>query len=290
MGANVLKLLPFDVMAFGRFDRDQLRLLSTTKVRPTNDSIEALIATEWTRRMREAQATGAVMFNGELLRYVSHRVIAGGAADDQDVFELAAGHTCYRDFVGTNLYNHHRLDEFGWERFSNPIGTTATLVSSDGLICYGRRSQRVAYHASHVHTLGGALEASDRTADGSVDPFGSVLRELKEEVNIEPRDLDEFVCVGLIRDKEIHQPELLFEGRLHLTAAELVERWRSADEAGEHVEIVTVRAAPEALVPFMLSCGPIAPVAIGAMFLYGWGRWGRSWFDDAARQWAAAST
>ncbi len=279
--------LPFEVLAFGRFMNAQLKVARCEEKRPTNEAIESLIESQWQRRLRDAQAAGTVLFDGRLLRYVSHRVVPGGAAGESDLFELTVGPTCYRDFVGTNLYNNHRVGEFGWERFANPIGTTATLISSDGFICYGRRSQRVAFHASHIHTLGGALEESDRADDGSVDPFGSVLRELKEEVNVDPADLDDFACVGLIRDKEIRQPELLFEGKTKLTAAEVKARWRTADGADDHDEIVTIPAEPARLVPFMKSCGPIAPVAIGSLFLYGWGRWGRAWFDEAARQFAA---
>jgi hypothetical protein len=251
--------LPFIIDACGRFDADHVRISFDPAPRPSTPDLEELIAQEWDRQLALAKGTDRMLFNGEQLRYVAHNVEKGGQGD---IFHLTVGPTCYRDFVGTNLYNRHRLNEFGWSRFANPIGTTATLISRDGLICYGRRSRRVSYHAEHVHTFGGALEASDRRTDGSIDAFASVARELTEELGLRPNETRGLVCVGLIRDKEIHQPEMLFEARLDVTADELRGRWETAEAKKEHDEIVTLNDRPEAIMPFIQNCGPIAPVAI----------------------------
>ncbi|MBN2562253.1 MAG: hypothetical protein JXQ75_15115 [Phycisphaerae bacterium] len=209
--------------------------------------------------------------------------------DGREWLHLTVGPTCYRDFVGTNLYNSHRLGEFDWHFFSNPIGTTATLVTADGLICCGRRSSRVAFHAGYVHTFGGGLEEQDRAADGSIDPFVSLCRELTEELAIQRAELADLCCVGLIRDTEIHQPELLFEARLAMTADVLRSRWESAECRDEHDEIVTLPDQPGAIVPFICNCGPIAPVAIGALFLHGRRSSGETWFRSAAEDFRGAA-
>lgn len=273
--------LPFVIDACGRFGPDRVRVGFESAPRSTTPELDALIAAEWDRQIALAKGTERVLFNGDMLRYVGHRIESGPSGE---VFHLTVGPTCYRDFVGTNLYNRHRLAEFGWQRFSNPVGTTATLISREGLICYGRRSKRVSYHAEHVHTFGGALEASDRTADGSIDVFASVARELTEELGLRPEETHDLVCVGLLRDKEIHQPEMLFEARLEMTAEELRERWRSAESKDEHDEIVTLADEPEAIVPFIQGCGPIAPVAVGALFIHGLLSWGPGWFEGATKK------
>jgi hypothetical protein len=276
MGGQAKSWLPFVVQAAGCFGPGRVLVKYVSAPRPTTTILEGLIAKEWKRRTAEAGAKGRVLFNGELLRYVGHEVRGG------ETFELTVGPTCYRDFVGTNLYNHQRVAEFGWQCFANPVGTTATLVSKDGLICYGRRSEQVAYHQGHVHTFGGALEEEDRRADGEVDAFVSLRRELKEELNLEGAEVEDLCCVGLIRDTEILQPELLFEGRLRLTAEELQGRWRRAEARAEHEGLVTLSDQAEAIVPFIRGCGPIAPVAVGALFLHGRRRWGEEWFRRAA--------
>jgi len=273
--------LPFVVDVFGVFAPGRVRVAYDGRPRPTTPALEALIADAWERQRAVAAREGKLLFNGALLRYVDHatrRAADGGGA----TFWLTVGPTCYRDFVGTNLYNHHRLAELGWERFANPVGTTATLTTADGRICYGRRSQRVSYHAGHVHTFGGALEVSDRQSDGTIDPFASVCRELAEELAVEAAELTDLRCVGLIRDKEIHQPEMLFEARVGLSYGELAARWRAAETADEHEGLVQLADRPEAVVPFLVGCGPIAPVAVGALYLQGLAAWGEAWWREAA--------
>ena len=273
--------LPFIIDAWGRFPSAGVRVDFEPAARPSTPQLDALIAEEWDRQVALAKGTDRMLFNGALLRYVRHAIETGPAGDR---FCLTVGPTCYRDFVGTNLYTRHRIDEFGWHCFANPIGTTATLLTRDGRICYGRRSMRVVYHAGHVHTFGGSLEAGDRKADGMIVAFASVARELTEELGLSPEETSGLVCVGLIRDKEIHQPELLFEAKLELTADELRSRWQSAEAQDEHEEIVTLDDAPDEIVPFIRRCRLIAPVAIGALFIHGLQSWRREWFDKAAEQ------
>ncbi len=269
----------FDVMAFGRFPQGRLRVRLDPAPRPTNATIEDLIEAEWTRRTAQAQRSGGLLFNGGLFRYVDHAVNG-----DSDAMTLVVGPSCYRDFVGTNLYNHHRVAELGWERFGNPIGTTATLTTADGCIVYGRRSDRVAYHAGHVHTFGGALEQQDQREDGRINAFDSLLRELREELSLTPDEFDPPVAVGLVRDREILQPELLFESRVRLTYEELIARWKTAESQDEHAELIRLDDAPEAIVPFIQTCGKIAPVAVAALLLHGRARWGQEWCDRALKR------
>lgn len=283
MTPETVATLPFLIDAFGRFRASEVDVTLVPTPRPSTPALDALIAEEWERRTARARVSDPILFNGALLRYVDHAVTPE-APGRPARFGLTVGPTCYRDFVGTNLYNHHRLAEFGWHRFANPIGTTATLLTADGLICYGRRSDRVAYHARHVHTFGGGLEASDVGPDGRVDPFLSLSRELSEELDLRAEDLGELVCVGLIRDREIHQPELLLEATVRLTAEQIRDRWRRAEAREEHDEIVALADRPDAVVPFIRGCAPIAPVAVGALMLHGRRRWGEGWFARSAEE------
>ncbi|MFO0971914.1 MAG: hypothetical protein U1A27_00540 [Phycisphaerae bacterium] len=274
--------LPFVVLAVGRFPRDAVRVTFEDVPRSTTPELEAIIAREWEARLAIAQQRDQSLYDGRLVRYRSH-------LQREDGLAICTGPTGYREFVGTNLYHADRLDEFGWERFANPIGTTATLETADGFLVFGRRSQRVAFHGGHVHTIGGTLETVDVRPDGTVDVFASVLRELHEEAGLSAAALESFDCVGLIRDREIVQPELLFEGRTRLRLAELMAAMRGAEAADEHVALVALPAAPAAVVPFLCQRRPIAPVACGALLLSGAARWGQKWFESAAKAWSAAS-
>jgi len=264
----------FDVAACGAFPPGRVRLHWSGRPRETTPELERLIAETWERAAAECSRRGAMLYDGAMLRWIGDRVVDG-------VLHIETGPTRYRDFVGTNLYNPHRLEDFGRERFANPIGTTTTILSSDGWLVYGRRSHRVIYHAGYLHTFGGSLEEEDVRSDGGVDPFSAVHRELAEEMRLDAEHIDGTICVGLVHERKIWQPELLFETRVRLTRDELVCRLDPGDVHQEHVSIECVPDEPDALVPFVRRSAPVAPVAIAAMCLHGRLRWGLDWFNAA---------
>jgi 8-oxo-dGTP pyrophosphatase MutT (NUDIX family) len=245
--------------------------------RATLPEIERLIAVEWERRTAQAKETGQILFNGGLARYVGHQVGDG-------CLQITVGPTDYRDFVGTNLYNNRRVEEFGWRRFANPVGTTALIVSADGYIVLGRRSERVAYHGGYLHTIGGALEARDCADPEHIDAFAAVLRELSEEVKITDAEVTSIECIGLARDTEILQPELLFEVRVSVPADDLCVRLDRTDPQQEHVGLEYCPDRPEAVVDFLHDSAPFAPVAAAAMMLRGSLTWGDEWYGAATAE------
>lgn len=263
--------LPFDVIIAGRFEPHLVTTRWTDAPRETNAEIESIIEQEWGVRVAEAQRRGAVLYDGQLARYVSHEM--SGA----DAVTIHVGPTCYRDFIGTNLYHSGLADRFGWAALANPIGTTALVITADGHLALGRRSDRVAFHAGYLHTIGGSLEAADRREGGDVDAAGSVLRELEEELAVTPADIRRFTCVGLVRDHEIRQPELLFEAELSLDRAGLLARAAGATAADEHVSIEFCPATRDAIAPFIRAAAPIAPVAVAGLLTLGIHRWGTTW-------------
>ena len=218
----------FTVDAFGVFGPGRVRVVWRDEPRPTNAPLDALVDRTWAEALHEAERSGAVLFNGQLARYLRHRV-------QEEALYIEVGPTDYAQFMSTNYLNHARGDEFGWDLFSNPIGTTATLVTRDGWLLYGRRSKRVACHAGYVHTFGGGLEAGERNAAREFDVFGSVRRELAEELGLRAAEISSMVCLGLIRDATIRQPELIFDAHLTLTRAE-VETRLVHDRQHEHRE------------------------------------------------------
>ncbi len=265
--------MTFVVDACGVFAPGQVRVVWRDEPRAAHAQLDELVARAWAEAVREAKRSGAVLFNGQLARYLRHRVEAG-------TLHIEVGPTDYAQFMGTNYLNHARAAEFGWELFSNPIGTTATLITADGWLLYGRRSERVACHAGYIHTFGGGLEADERDANGEFDAFGSVLRELGEELGLVQSEISLMVCVGLIRDAAIRQPELIFDAHVNLTRAE-VEARLVHDHEREHDAVAACRNEPDAIVPFITTADLIAPVAVGALCQHGRRCFGEEWYEDA---------
>jgi 8-oxo-dGTP pyrophosphatase MutT (NUDIX family) len=264
---------PFFLDAGGEFDEHQLRIVWHDDERSADATLDALIASTWERYRAQCLRDGVQLFNGQLVRYCRHRVEDG-------VLIIDAGPTDYAAFIGTNYLNHARGDEFGWERFSNPIGTSATLITSDGWLVYGRRSGQVACHPGRVHAFGGGLEAGELRPDGHLDPFASLRRELGEELGLAPGDLLALSCLGLIRDPVIRQPELVFDARTALTRAEIEHNLAHGDVDAEHVGIAACPDRAEAIVPFIQATKPV-PVGIGALCLHGRRLFGAGWYASA---------
>ena len=268
--------VPFELLAWGHFEPGRLFVRWFEEERPTTATLEALIAREWEVRSAEARQKDQILFNGRLARYLRHTT-------RDNCLTLDVGPTDYRAFVGTNLYNNHRVAEFGWERFANPVGTTGLLISSDGMLVLGRRNQRVAFHGGYLHTIGGSLEAIDRAGEGAMDGFAGVRRELAEEVGITEADVLDIECVGLARDTQILQPELLFEVRIGIAVAALAERLDADDPQQEHTGLEFCPDRPDAIAEFLNRSKPVAPVATAALLLHGRLAWGEGWYGTACR-------
>lgn len=272
-GAETVRSPPFTVEAAGAFEPDAVQVAWDASERPTNDALEALIDAAWREKLALAEQRKQLLYNGALGRLVS-------SAMDEGRLTLSIGATNYRDFLGTNLYNAAAVRGLGEQFLSNALGTTATVVTRDGNLAYGRRSERVAYHAGYLHTFGGTLEAIDQGPDLSFDVFAAVRRELREELGLADDEIVEMVCTGLVRDHEIMQPELLFDAAIKLSKAELLARFESAAD-DEHTALEMVDDDPEAIVPFLSRADRIAPVAVAAMMLHGRRCWGREWYENA---------
>jgi 8-oxo-dGTP pyrophosphatase MutT (NUDIX family) len=268
--------LPFIVDAVGAFSQGQLRIVYCDEPAPVIPELEAMVAAIWAEQLEIARQRKFRLYNGQMVRLLRHRLEDGRLI-------MEGGPSDFAHFMGTNYLGYQRGDEFGWESYSNPIGVSGLLRTSDGWILYGRRNDRVACHPGYVQAFGGSLEAHERQPDGSFDAFGCVLRELSEEAGVQPVDVAEIVCLGLIRDREIRQPELIFDVQIRQSREEMADRLREDDPEQEHAEIVVCRDAPEAIVPFIRAMGLMSPVAVGALFLHGQRSFGSGWHEQAIR-------
>ena len=268
---------PFLIDVCGQFAPGQLHVHWRNEPRPPCPELDALVARVWEEQTEACRRAGRLLFNGRMVRYLGHQVSDGG-------FHIEGGSTDFANFLATNLLNWRRGEELGWQWFSNPVGCSTLPVTSDGLLLLGRRSQRVAFHAGYIHVIGGGLEEVDRREDGTVDAFGAARRELLEELMLAPEEVGEMVCLGMIRDPTIRQPELIFEAPLRLRWAEVAARLGPDDPRQEHAALLACPDEAEAILPFIRSNLPITPVAVGALCLHGRPRFGHAWYEQAVRE------
>ena len=258
----------------GKFKPSSIVVTWSDEKRSTNYQVETAIEAAWESQLALAGKNGINIFDGRMCRLIDCEVHDGKLL-------LTLGEVSYKEFLGTNLLNPQFRHVYGPSVLANALGTSIVLISSDGFLILGRRSQTVGFHAGLIHPIGGTVEPS---ADLSTppDPYNSAVHELAEEAGISHGTLSKPLCIGLVRDKKIVQPELVFVIHTSLTGQAILAGAGSAPDASEHSNLLTVRDNPSSVVNFIKNNAvDMTPVCQAAILLYGLQRWGSGWFAAA---------
>jgi 8-oxo-dGTP pyrophosphatase MutT (NUDIX family) len=255
----------------GPFGEGDVTVVVRDEPRPTTPELERHIEAAWRATLEQARRDGRNVFNGEVLRWLGAQVRDEGG---RRRLELIVAPSTYRDFVGTNLDPALKPDIAGgdvpWPRFSNAMGTSSVVVTSDGAVVIGRRSSSVVGYAGCLHSFGGMLEAVDREG-GTVDVFASLRRELREELGLADAEIEAPILEAIILEPLIHQPEMILHVRVKLTFAELQSRWRSAESGDEHDELLALEESPADAEAAFARLAPVSPIGRAALAMY-WSR------------------
>ena len=254
----------FSVEVFGRYDSDAVTWASSRQPRATTPAIEAAIARTWEAESAIADEDDRDLHNGPLVRMLA--VVVGQAS-----LHFSFGDTCYRDFLGTNLYNADLVQAENPNGFADPLGISAVIITADGYLALGRRSDRVAFHRGHLHLFGGMLEPGDLTGapgGGGQALTGSIIREVCEELGIEASEVTHTTIIAVVRDRAIHQPELIFDVSIALTREDLKERFANAADP-EHTHIEFAADDSDSLRTFLQTAERLTPVAEAGILVHG---------------------
>jgi 8-oxo-dGTP pyrophosphatase MutT (NUDIX family) len=235
----------------------------TSATRPVIRTVEGLIDGAWSQALARP---GVHLFDGPMCRLESSSASARR-------LRLNLSRTTYKAFLGTNLSHPELADRYGPAVLANPVGVSALLETADGFVLLGRRNAAVAYYPERVHPFAGALEP----ADGD-DVFAAVRRELAEELSLGAAEVPGLSCAGLVEDRALRQPELVFLARCALARHDVEARLDRVEHRG-------VRAVPATPgdVAAALSETLLTPVAVASLLLWGRARFGREWFDAGRR-------
>ena len=267
---------PFSVDFARRLEDGQVVVRWIEQPRPTTPELEALIEQVWQERTAVAARAGQDLYNGEMAGLIRGH-------EQGETVALYVGLTDYRRFVGTNYCNGHRVGEFGIDAFANPVGTSATVVTEDRCLLFGRRGRHLACHGGYLHVFGGSLEPRDRAEDGTLEAFEAMRRELREELKVNDGEVVGLVCTGMVRDLALHQPELCFDAVLGLTREEVLARFDPEARDQEHAGLEWCDDQSTSVVWFIRGAELMAPAAIGAALLHGRCTWGVTWYERTCR-------
>lgn len=257
----------------GCFDRSQLILSSSSAPRHTNPQVDEIIEQTWRNETQRAGAAGRMLFNGKLCRLNS-------AIYKNSTLKLELGEVTFKEFLGTNLTHAYLRYTHGPEVLADALGTSAVIRTGDGFLLLGKRSKSVLYHAGRIHPVGGIVEAckdEGESKNAPPDPFESIAMEISQEINI--NEYTDVKCLGLVRDKHIIQPELVFDIAIKPDFAQVRRFASTASDAQEHAELIPVRDHPASAVTFIeQNFCELTPVAMASLLLHGLRHWGSGWF------------
>jgi 8-oxo-dGTP pyrophosphatase MutT (NUDIX family) len=244
----------------GEFAASQVHCTAVPATRRIEPEVEALIDTAWHDVLARP---GVKLYDGPISR-LERFDLAG------DQLHLQLSQTSYRIFVGTNLYHPELADRFGPEVMANPVGVSTVLATADGKLLFGQRNASVAYYPRRTHPFAGSLEPRD-----NCDIFAAARRELREELALSESDLGELTLLGLVEDRLIRHPELIFSVTTLLTETELITQMDRA-EHHDTVAIPADRAGVEAAV----GDKSFTPVGTACLLLWGRTHFGGDWYDS----------
>ena len=251
------------IIALGDWPAERLHATCVPSALRLTPDQQAAIAEEWSAATRRH---GIDLFDGPLCRLESLEV-------DEHGLHLCVSPSSYRVFIGTNCRHPQWADELGRQAMADPIGTSVILRSGDGVLVFGRRSQRVALYPGCVHPFGGTMEPP---ADGAApDPLAEMRRELAEEIGILAGDLSDLRIIGVIEDRRLRQPELIYAARTVLTAATIAARL----DLHEHTACWLLPDEQARIDAVFTGAEAITPVLAGTLLAWGWRRFGNAWLD-----------
>jgi 8-oxo-dGTP pyrophosphatase MutT (NUDIX family) len=194
---------------------------------------------------------------------------------DGNVLHLAFGPTDVQALLGTSWRSDGGIELWKRDQLSSVTGVCSVVATADHRLIVQRRSDQVIQFPGFLHVCGGMLEQTVMDGTTRVDPFAHMRLELWEELGIRAQNIFEMNCLGVIKDAETLQPEILFVTKLNVTADRFV------GAAGpEHKELRIVKNAAEPLKDFLLSnVSQFVPVGFGCLAVFGEREFGHDWFE-----------
>ena len=264
-------MIEFEILARGLYWPDQLDITYDPSLRmPNSPAIQEWMDALWEKKLVLARQRGVPLYDSLLFRLVSAEALPDGR------LKLVLGDTGYKEYTTT------RESEFftGRDRqeLSNALAVCSVVETSDGYILYEKR-QNVSVHAGHFHVIGGFFERDrDMDANGQPDPFGGMLREIREETGIQLSDISEQYCLGAVYDVGTPHGELCFLTKLHIPLAKVHMR---TPEDHEIQQLLSLYVTPESLREFIVeNHGNISATGEPNLLMYGGLRFGEEWFGE----------
>jgi len=198
-------------------------------------------------------------FNGRIAR------LEGWAAED-GALELRLRPTDYKSLLYSNGHVAEIVERWGERALSHALGISALVISADDQLILMQRSEQVGEYPGCFDVFGGHIDAPTRGSHP--DPFASMAKELVEELALAVEDYT-LRCIGLLRARETHKPELIFRAHSRLHSDALLQSAAAARDRYEYTRLLTLPATAAEISAFLRQRGErVSPSAFGALEMF----------------------
>lgn len=226
----------------------------------SSEEFESEIENTWALRKEK----NPFLFNGSKFR------LHGVTHEEGKPVTLLLGQTCYKDYICTNMNKDHWgfLSDYGKREyanecacFSDAFGVGSIVETNDNKLVFIRRSHQVYEDPGHLDTPGGHAEPSEVKLQNAksnknslvdlddmeekavvYELFHSIVREVRDEVNIPEKYLDWPLLLGIQRNHTTgNRPGACFKIRCSLSGEEIKQFYnKGGPEAYESSELLLV--------------------------------------------------
>jgi 8-oxo-dGTP pyrophosphatase MutT (NUDIX family) len=235
------------------------------------------------RQQDYAESTGAVLFNGDLVRLRDYTPlrderlgVRGIRLDGQrtDYFTFASSNHCW-DYVSAELAEKLRatesrvMSDLRGSLLANPLSVAVSLVIRDlrnEWLLIQRRNREKNFHGKQdfICAAAGMVSASRDVRSEEIDVYATACNELREETGLRVRE-EQVVFLALLRETTMREVGLVAEVEIEGSPARILgPRADNFESKG----FMLCEATPEAFAAFIRQHGPIerfAPMGAGAI-------------------------
>ena len=223
----------FEILASGVFPKNKLKIIHAKRTLSYDDKTSALIEKHWKQELKEAKEKNKLLFNGPIFRLENHKIVG-------DQLIVYVSETNFKELMGTNYYHPELADEYGKSYLSNALALSTFLETSDDNFIFVKRSSNVYFGEGKWHLIAGQFSI-EKKENRTLSTFEVLYKELLEEGALTKEDIENSVCLGLIRNTIHFKPELLFYTKTFLSASEVTEKIKTAQDGYEHEEVAIIK-------------------------------------------------
>src|SRR3989339_670524 len=105
-----------------------------------------------------------------------------------------------------------------------PAVSTLIMTADNNILLTKRSPRKDSSYEEAWHLPAGYLDNKDKNERGEVDPFIAAKREINEEVGLTKEQIDDLVCLGIMRNRDGGINEFLFVARTTMRSDEIVDK------------------------------------------------------------------